>query len=467
MAYIIFVASLLVLFAFTRFRPVRLWWHSLRDHGAASWMLLTAFIVPFLGGVQATAAGGIGIPTGIRLVRFFVVILLFLWVASNMIKRMRCFPMAGAAAIFMLLYSIIAMLSALYSVGPVISLWKGFEVFVLVLTGIYLASELKTATDIQWLMDALAFFMLFLVISVLLGVVLAPGEVFVRLTLSSAIVVRGIGPPINPNSLTQFAALLAVFSFINVIDGKARRRVGKGIWIVFGMAVIAMLLGHSRTSIFAGILAAGGVLFFGRHRLLAIVMALGGTLVMLLSEVVESYIYRGQSQDVFLSMSGRTHFWDRAWEVFIQSPIFGHGFYAAQRSLMGVSSVDNTYLEVLLGVGILGLAAFVIPIVLAAFNLLRSRPRKSDSGTMTRLWLQLMTLFVLLFVRSLTGPSFQVMHPNLVMFMVLLIGIAAYRRIRHQAPVAGSTSSIKDDGPVGPARLKNRILRRKSPGSGS
>ena len=428
-------------------------------------MLVVAFTTPFLGGAQATASSDIGIPSGIRLVRFFVLILLFLWVTNGILKRPGCFRYAGTAAKFMLLYAIFAMFSAIYSVSPVISLWKGFEVLVLVLVGFYVAGELNKIRDVQWLMDTLAFIMLFLIISVLVGVVLAPSLVFVKLTLSSSIVVRGIAPPLNPNSLTQFAALLAVFMFIFAVNKDKTRPVGKGMWILFALAVTSMLLGHSRTSIFAGILAAGGVLFFGRHRVLALFMAIGGSLVMLLSEVVENYIYRGQTEDVFLSMSGRTFFWERAWAVFEESPLFGHGFYAAQRSLMGVSSVDNTYLEVLLGIGILGLIVFILPIATSAFSLLMTRPHKNESKEMVRVWLQLMVLFVLLFVRSLTGPSFQVMHPNLVMFMMLLVGVAAYSRIKRQGMVEDDVQPVTENN--GQAPSGSRLLRRKSSGGSS
>ena len=72
---------------------------------------------------------------------------------------------------------------------------------------------------------------------------------------------------------------------------------------------------------------------------------------------------------------------------------------------------------------------FATPLVITAHSLFRQRPPDSSPSTHTGIWLQLVVLFVLLFVRSLTGPSFQVMRWNLTMLMVLLVSCAALERI--------------------------------------
>ena len=460
MAYLIFFLSLAAIFLMTRIEPMRDWSRCLRIKPGISILLLIAFAVTFLGGVQETASEEVAVPGGMRLARFLVLVVLFLLIATKLMGRLTAFRHAGSATKFMLLYAVIAMWSASYSVSPLISLWKGFEVFVLVLVGIYIASELKQWEDLRWLNNILMLLMLFFVLSALLGVVLAPGEAFAKLELSSAIVVRGLAPPLNSNSLTQFSALLVVMALAFALNADKNR--GKlGIWVVILLAGAVMLLGHSRTSIFSGILAAGGVLYFGRHRFIALLAAAGGVIALTLTEVVLQYIYRGQSQEVFISMSGRTYFWELIWKVFIDSPILGHGFYAAQRTLMSVSSVDNTYLEVLLGIGLVGLVAFVIPIIIVAVQLLLSIPKKTRPKREKMLWLQLMGLFVLLFVRSLTGPSFQVMHPNLVMFMMLLIGVQAYRRLK-SGPLDMKEDLDKNVARVQTGRESGRVLQHKT-----
>ncbi len=192
-----------------------------------------------------------------------------------------------------------------------------------------------------------------------------------------------------------------------------------------------MLLSRSRTSIFAGVAGILAVVFFSGRTTLFWASAATMSSLWFFSDAVIAYIRRGQSQELFTSMSGRTPFWETIWPQVLESPIIGSGYYAAQRKLFGVSSVDNTYLEVLLGLGIIGLTIFLIPIGLTAVALIKARPSPGQSSPEARLWFQLLALFILLFVRSLTGPSFETLHWNLVMFMVLIVSVSALRRFGH------------------------------------
>ena len=215
-----------------------------------------------------------------------------------------------------------------------------------------------------------------------------------------------------------------------------RNRTGT-IWLLVFLGIVAGLMGHSRTSLFAGVLAFIGILIFGRHVILATTLAVLGTIGVLFSsfgEFVTSYIYRGQSKEVFESLSGRTEFWDKVWEMVLLKPWLGHGYYAGHREAFSTSSVDNTYLEVLVGVGIIGLIIFSLPVLLTALSLLKTMPRRKNIILPETLaWLQLMSLFILLFIRSLTGPSFQVLSGNVPLYVVLLVATSALVRIRHDA----------------------------------
>jgi hypothetical protein len=70
-----------------------------------------------------------------------------------------------------------------------------------------------------------------------------------------------------------------------------------------------------------------------------------------------------------------------------------------------------------------------------------------------------MTLFALLFVRAITGPSFQVMHVNLSMFMMLLIGTQAYRRLSRMPLDMKQNAYVLSAVTPGEGR---RILQRKA-----
>ena len=144
-----------------------------------------------------------------------------------------------------------------------------------------------------------------------------------------------------------------------------------------------------------------------------------------LASLSKEYIYRGQSEKVFTSMSGRTNYWESAWDVFLQSPVVGHGFYS-QRTILGWSSVDNTYLQVLVTMGLLGLFIIIMPILKMTFQLIKTLPKKTMSSDAKQVWLQLTSIYILIMVRSLTGPTFQDFHSNLCLMMLLIICVNSF-----------------------------------------
>jgi O-antigen ligase len=74
------------------------------------------------------------------------------------------------------------------------------------------------------------------------------------------------------------------------------------------------------------------------------------------SERIEKYMRRGQTTESFMSMSGRTHYWERAWPKIYESPVWGWGFQSDR--FLGLTHIHNTYLYAFLTSGFLGGAAF-------------------------------------------------------------------------------------------------------------
>jgi uncharacterized membrane protein (DUF2068 family) len=86
----------------------------------------------------------------------------------------------------------------------------------------------------------------------------------------------------------------------------------------------------------------------------------------------------------------------------------------------------------MLGLGVTGLALFCVPLFTIAFNLWKARPWKAgfDLTSDSRfLWVQLLAIFFFLFLRSLTGPSFQNLHINLVIFVLILVSTYRLRKM--------------------------------------
>ena len=125
------------------------------------------------------------------------------------------------------------MASAIYSVAPAISLWKGFEVFSFVLSGIYLARYVTNLDDIQWAIDLVCLVLLYLVVSTLYGAVITPSEAFPKMMSSSsmAFAVKGVMPSINSNTLTQLSGILFCLTFAYALS-KQRRGGHAILWVI-------------------------------------------------------------------------------------------------------------------------------------------------------------------------------------------------------------------------------------------
>ena len=448
-------------------RNVATWWRCALSNKKAAFLIFLTFLVPSLGSEAGADISNI-LQDKVRIARMVIIIMMFMFAMKGLISRRGTWRYAGAPSHIMVLFCLLAISSALYSVNPALTVWKGFELLTLVLTTMLAAGQLQNIKDIQWPINLLSLVLLFYVVSVMVGLALAPSIAFGfqtgGLRGSMAFSTNGVFPPLNANSVTEFAMLFACLTLAMALNMDRKYR-SWTIWLLVFLGLVTGLMGHGRTSIFAGGLAIIGILIFGHHKILAAILGVFGTIGVLLSsfgDIVTGYIYRGQSQQVFESLSGRTVFWDKVWETFLIKPWLGFGYYAGHRETFRTSSVDNTYLEVLVDLGIVGFIIFSLPVLLTAASLFRTMPRKNNILLPETLaWLQLMSLFLLLFIRSLTGPSFQVLSGNVPLYVVLLIATSALVRIRHVSTKTHLDSNKEFDRDKTVGLTTRRIKRHK------
>jgi O-antigen ligase len=348
----------------------------------------------------------------------------------------------------MAVYSLLAMGSFMYSYVPYLSLWKGFEVLAVTLVSTMVALMLKDESDVQHCLNLIYIALLYFVISALAGGIFNHSEAFSKMEIKGtmAFSLHGLYPFMNANTLSQVAAIMAAISLAWSV--KVDRGYGiLGPLVIFMISLACLILSHSRTSIVALLLVSFLVLFVFR-RLMMLFTLFWVSVLLSLSGIIVNYLmpyfYRGQSREVFTTFSGRMAFWPEVMKKIWEAPIFGHGFYASQRVIWDISSVDNTYLEVLLGIGIMGLILICLPILSIIINLWKTRPWKTEFGLGSNfrfLWIQLAVIFLIVFIRSFTGPSFQNLHINLIIFTILIV--CAHRLSMLKDPLSQSRQDIK------------------------
>jgi hypothetical protein len=156
---------------------------------------------------------------------------------------------------------------------------------------------------------------------------------------------------------------------------------------------------------------------------------------------------------MFYSLTGRTHWWAFAGELVRDNPLVGLGGYAAGRfSVLGqlgateTSTLHSTWVELLVGVGLLGLIPFLITIAATWFNLLRPANGKPVPPLARELQVESIGIFVLLCCRSIVSDEF-IWHPALAFFLVVL-----YAEVRRRGRLEGvpiEPSARGRDGPHG------------------
>ena len=414
----------------------REWWRSFSRKPLFSFLILVAAMSVFLGQPRAVQTIASEPVDAIRLARIMALVLLAVVSIAGIFSSIGRGVSSGKGIKWMIAYALFAMLSYLYSSFPLLSLWKGFEVLSVSLAGMAVGMRLKAEGDIQDAINIIILGLWFLVVSSLVGAIFSPSEAFAPMKAKGpmAFSLEGVYPLVNANTLSQVSGMVSIITLVWMVKPGNRYGVaGPGFVLLVSLA--CLVLSHSRTSIVALIIAAFLVLVVFRRRTLMIGAFCIGGLLLITDVVVEyllPYFVRGQSVQTFTSLSGRTEFWPEVIKKVGEAPFLGHGFYASQRMMWNISSVDNTYLEVMLGLGVMGLIVFCVPVYTIVYNLWKSRPWRAgfDLASDSRfLWVQLLALFFFLFFRSLTGPSFQNLHVNLAIFVLVLVSTHRLRKM--------------------------------------
>ena len=124
---------------------------------------------------------------------------------------------------------------------------------------------------------------------------------------------------------------------------------------------------------------------------------------------------------------------------FYERPFLGHGFFVGHKDVLDrageySATMDSTYVEVLVDLGVVGFAviiSFAVLISLEGWLALR----KARLGP-TLLVEPAVVFFITIgfaVVRSLTAASFQVLHYNLFFVLLAMTGVALIRRCLGQA----------------------------------
>ena len=204
---------------------------------------------------------------------------------------------------------------------------------------------------------------------------------------------------INPNELGLLSIIGITLSYVEIYFDK--NKVYNFIALVACLTM--MLMTQSRSSLFAFLIISGFYLLISKNYYLKILAV--GVSILALPVVINKIVFKEGNVDEVTSLTGRTEFWaDLIMEAFPLSPICGFGFmsistntfynkYISTHSYQA-SMAHNTFVEVLINLGLVGAFICLLQMLLTFFAIAISKERV----------LQMMAFFMIvpLLINSIT-----------------------------------------------------------------
>ena len=233
-------------------------------------------------------------------------------------------------------------------------------------------------------------------------------------------------PQVSANPL----ALMAVAGILSCVLGVGPRRVPfnpliRNVLIV--LYVYMILLTRTRSALAVGlVIIAVAMLVRARRKPLSTVAIMAGLVVAsvlvvpnLLPEV-HTFFQRGQTAQGIDTLSGRTVVWDSALRVWEDNKLFGVGYYTGHRLGIGglsetQSNIDNTWLETMVDLGLVGLASLALFAAAGLVRLFRTRELLGDQ----KLWATGVATYIV--AVSFVNPTIQAPGAGQVVLTTLLL----------------------------------------------
>ena len=352
-------------------------------------------------------------------------------------------------------YVLVVFVGSVFSVSPSLTLYRGLELAtaVIVLAGAYRSAGREALKRLETM---LYWWPVFLILTAWVGVFFFPTEGFGRIDSPIPYQLQGIVPAVSSNGLGALGVILAFWSLGILLvprgEVKVPRRVAQAMTI---LGFVTLLFAQYRTG-YAAAAVALAVLLAVRRRagagifivLVTVVATLWGPVAVKSSQPI---LLRGQSVERATEISGRLDWWAAGLEVWERSPVFGGGLLTASRfevlAPLGhsfTSSIHGTWVEALVGTGLLG-TAFLLGAALVVWRraiLVALQP----GGRLVPILIS-----AVLAVRSLTGPTFESFGSQTLLFLVLALSFRDTSFVRLTSPE--SSVPVHPAMPTGESRL--------------
>jgi O-antigen ligase len=312
-------------------------------------------------------------------------------------------------------YVLVVFAGAPLSVQPLLTAYRGVELATAVL--VLLAARQSLGVEaIPRIGTTLYWFLVALVGSVWAGVVLFPSLAVQPLLNEAAPVpwnIQGVYPSIASNGVGTLGMTLAIWSLARATAGGGGRPLRPVVaYALAGVGVATLLASQYRTGYGALAIGVAVLLALRNRRMLVVSILLGAAIWMAflgpqLLEQAAPFLLRGQTTEEARGLTSRVEWWEASIPVWERSPLVGRGLLTGTRfevlarlGLRDTGGIHSTWVEVLVGTGLIGLGLLLASV---AVSVRRALTLALTPGGAV---LPLLLLTVML-VRSVTGNTFE------------------------------------------------------------
>lgn len=323
---------------------------------------------------------------------------------------------------FLSLFCLWQITTAAWSNYPSWTIYRSAEYLIVIGVTAYVANSIKDSPLLFFKWINLTWFLVgLLLLSVWLAVIIFPNLALVPSKGIIPFMIGGVYPRINPNSVSAYAAIIGIVSFVRLNYSSEKK------WkIFFLLAIITMILSQGRSGMvgFAlGIIIA--IMLIRKASWALIIATLIGIMISYFAfdELFWEYFRRGQTERQFIFLSGRVTAWQYAYDSFIQhQPLTGFGAYSAGRFLvlgdfLGWSSLHSTWVELAVGIGIPATLFFALIIIYAWIALVKFCVA-NYKNEYNIYFIEIASVFTVLIVRSFFTTQF-IIHSDFVFFLIM------------------------------------------------
>jgi O-antigen ligase len=277
-------------------------------------------------------------------------------------------------------YALIAALSTAYSVAPVSTAGKAYEIGVALLIAWAIALRRDGRSIARQTLEILVLYSAIQVTIAVVGFFAAP-SLFAEVQSRTPFIGTAtmVSPYSHSNGLSAAGAMLSAYAIARWL-GRAQRVDGETsasllssrMWAaLFVTGTLGTILASARQGLVIWIVSVTVVLWVFRRRLLLLTLPLGAAIVVSNWDVVWAIVSRNQNASSLATWSGRLLYWQSGLEALSDHPFLGFGFGVGGRFVAllrigsgHISSVHSGYVEALMGVGLLG----IVPLLYAIWS---------------------------------------------------------------------------------------------------